>query len=143
MSLDTLYQTIIMEHYKNPRNFGKLQAPTTSVHHENPVCGDHIELQLTIDDAQRIAQIKFYGRGCAISQASASMMTEFVKGRFVSEARAAIRNLKHMLNGEEDDKINLGNLQAFSGVRQFPVRVKCATLAWTALESCLQQAEEK
>jgi nitrogen fixation NifU-like protein len=141
MSLDTLYQEIILDHFRSPRNFGKLAGPATGVHHENPSCGDQLDLQVVIDEQQRIHLIKFYGRGCAISQSSASMMTELVKGKTVAEAREAIDSFKHMLTGEGEAKVDLGDLEALSGVKQFPLRVKCATLAWKALESCLQNAE--
>ncbi|MGH7451497.1 MAG: Fe-S cluster assembly sulfur transfer protein SufU, partial [bacterium] len=94
MSLDALYQEIILDHFKNPRNFGKLDGPATGVHHENPSCGDQLDLQVAIDDQQRISKIKFYGRGCAISQSSASMMTELVKGKTVAEAREVIESFK-------------------------------------------------
>jgi len=140
MSLDALYQKIILDHFKNPRNFGKLDGPSTSVHHENPSCGDQMDLQVVINAQQHIEQIKFFGRGCAISQASASMMTELVKGKTVAEARDAIESFKYMLTGEGEAKVDLGDLEALSGVKQFPVRVKCATLVWKALESCLPQA---
>jgi len=143
MSLDALYQGIILDHFKNPRNFGKLDGPTTHAHHENPSCGDQLDLQVAIDEHQRISQIKFHGRGCAISQSSASMMTELVKGKTVTKARDAIASFVHMLTGEGTTKVDLGDLKALAGVKQFPVRVKCATLAWKALESCLEQAEAK
>ncbi len=143
MSLDALYQEIILDHFKHPRNFGKLDGPVTGVHHENPSCGDQLDLQVVIDAQQRIDQIKFYGRGCAISQSSASMMTELVKGKTIAEVRDAITSFIHMLTGEGEAKVDLGDLEALSGVKQFPVRVKCATLAWKALESCLSQKGEK
>jgi len=142
MSLDALYQKIILDHFKNPRNFGKLDGPFTGAHHENPSCGDQLDLQVSLDVQQRIIdQIKFYGRGCAISQSSASMMTELVQGKTVAEAREAIDSFMHMLTGEGEAKVDLGDLEALSGVKQFPVRVKCATLAWKALESCLQHSQ--
>jgi nitrogen fixation NifU-like protein len=141
MPLDALYQEIILDHFKNPRNFGKLDGSFTGAHHENPSCGDQLDLQVSLDGQQRIInQIKFYGRGCVISQASASMMTELVKGKTVVEARAAIASFLHMLTGEDEASVALGELEALSGLRQFPMRVKCATLAWKALESCLQPA---
>ena len=141
MPLDALYQKIILDHFRSPRNFGKLEGAATGVHHENPSCGDQLDLQVVIDEQQRISKIKFYGRGCAISQSSASMMTELVKDKTVAEARDAIESFTHMLTGEGEAKTVLGDLEALSGVKQFPVRVKCATLAWKALESCLQQAQ--
>jgi len=143
MPLDALYQEIILDHFKNPRNFGKLDGPVTSAHHENPSCGDQLDLQVSIDTQQRLDQIKFYGRGCAISQSSASMMTELVKGKTVAAARDAIASFFHMLTGEGEAKADLGDLAALAGVRQFPARVKCATLAWKALENCLEQATPK
>ncbi len=141
MPLDALYQEIILDHFKNPRNFGKLDGPSTHAHHENPSCGDQLDLQVVINDQQQIDKIKFYGRGCAISQASASMMTELVKGKAVVEARDAIASFMHMLTGEGEAKVDLGDLAALAGVKQFPLRVKCATLAWKALDSCLQHSE--
>jgi len=141
MPLDALYQEIILDHFKNPHNFGKLDGPSTAVHHENPSCGDQLDLQISIDAQHRIGQIRFYGRGCAISQSSASMMTELVKGKTVAEARDAIASFFHMLTGQGESKVALGDLAALSGVKQFPVRVKCATLAWKALESCLQHSQ--
>ena len=143
MPLDALYQEIIIRHFKNPRNFGKLDGPAMSAHQENPSCGDQLDLQVVIDELQRISQIKFHGRGCAISQSSASMMTELVKDKTIAEVRDAIASFMHMLTGEGEAKVNLGDLAALAGVKQFPVRVKCATLAWKALESCLQQTETR
>lgn len=150
MSLESLYQEIILEHYKSPRNFGKLDRPASVVHHENPSCGDQIELQIAVDDDASIVDIKFYGRGCAISQASASMMTEAVKGRSLAAARQIIAGFKKMLVGEdepgaeaEEAQSDLGDLEALGGVKKFPTRVKCATLAWGALEKCIEQSEQQ
>ena len=143
MSLDALYQEIILDHFKNPRNFGTLEGPATKAHHENSSCGDQLELQISINAQQRIGQIKFHGRGCAISQASASMMTELVKGKTVAVARDAITSFFYMLTGKGEAKVDLGDLKALAGVKEFPLRVKCATLAWHALESCLAQAETR
>jgi len=142
MPLDALYQEIIIKHFKNPRNFGKLDGPAAGAHQENPSCGDQLDLQVVIDE-QRLSQIKFHGRGCVISQSSASMMTELVKDKTVAEARDAITSFFHMLTGEGEAKVDLGDLEALASVKQFPVRVKCATLAWKALESCLQQTETR
>lgn len=148
MSLESLYQEIILEHYKSPRNFGKLDRPASVVHHENPSCGDIIELQVAIDDDANIVDIKFHGHGCAISQASASMMTEAVKGKSRAAARRIIKGFRHMLTGEGESQeesgtapVDLGDLEALAGVRKFPTRVKCAILAWGALEKCLEQGE--
>ena len=143
MPLDALYQQVILDHFKNPRNFGKLDGPAMRARHENPVCGDQLDLQVSIDTQQRIAQIKFYGRGCAISQSSASLMTELVKDKTVVEAREIMMSFFHMLTGEGEARVKLGDLEALAGVKQFPARVQCATLAWKALESCLDQAGSK
>lgn len=140
MPLDALYQEIILDHFKNPRNFGKLDGPAMRAHHDNPSCGDQLDLQVSIDTQQRIAQIKFHGRGCAISQSSASMMTELVKGKTVAKARELIMSFFYMLTGESEARFELGDLEALAGVKQFPVRINCATLAWKTLESCLEQA---
>lgn len=137
MPLDALYQKIILDHFKHPRNFGRLDDPSITARHENPSCGDQLDLQVAIDAQQRIPQIKFHGHGCAVSQASASMMTEWVQGKTVSEAREAIASFLNMFAGTGKVQIDLGDLQALAGVKEFPVRVKCATLAWKALESCL------
>lgn len=139
MPLDALYQKIILEHFRNPRNFGKLTGPVSSARHENPSCGDQLDLQISLD-AQHIQDIKFYGHGCALSQASASMMTELVRGKTVVEAREASASFLQMLAGEGEIKVELGDLTMLAGVKQFPARVQCAVLAWKALESCLEQA---
>lgn len=150
MSLESLYQEIILEHYKSPRNFGKLDHPASTVHHENPSCGDQIGLQVAVDDSNKIVDIKFYGRGCAISLASASMMTEAVKGKPLDEARRIISRFKQMFTGgllpaaeAAMPEVDLGDLEALEGVKKFPTRVKCATLAWGALEKCLEMSEQK
>ncbi len=143
MSLDALYQEIILEHYKNPRNFGKLDESRAKVHYENPSCGDQIDLQIVVSEDGTIEDIRFQGRGCAISQASASLMTEAVKGKSVEEARKLIAGFKHLMTGESEPEVDLGDLEALSGVRKFPVRVKCAMLAWTALTSLLDNSAEE
>ena len=139
MSLNGLYQEVILDHYKNPHNYGSLPGARL-IHEENPSCGDQIDLQLIVADG-RIQAIKFTGQGCAISRASASMMTEVVGGKTVEEARHLIEEFQQMLiNGGEFPE-ELGDLEALQGVRQFPVRVKCATLAWHALQDLLNGAE--
>ena len=141
MSLESLYQEIILDHYRSPRNFGKLDQPASAVHHENPSCGDLIDVQIAVDEQQRIVDIKFNGRGCAISQASASMMTEAVKGKSAGDARNLIAAFRNMFTGEAPEAaagVELGDLEALEGVKKFPTRVKCATLAWGALEKCLE-----
>lgn len=139
MSLESLYQQVILDHYKNPRNFGEITGYTVSVAHENPLCGDHIKVALNVEEGQ-IARIHFWGKGCAISQASASIMTETVKGRSLEEAESLVQEFRQMMRGEKDFVAldEGGELEALKGVRQFPVRIKCAVLAWDALEQCLR-----
>ncbi|MHB8627688.1 MAG: Fe-S cluster assembly sulfur transfer protein SufU [Aggregatilineales bacterium] len=136
MSLDALYQEVILDHYKNPYNYGTLPGAPL-VHQENPSCGDQIDLQLIVGADQHIQAIKFTGQGCAISRASASMMTQVVEGKTVEEARRLIAEFQQMLINDADVPDELGDLEALRGVRQFPVRIKCATLAWHALQILL------
>ncbi len=136
MSLDSLYQEVILDHYKNPHNYGTLPGAPL-IHQENPSCGDQIDLQLIVGADQRIQAIKFTGQGCAISRASASMMTQVVEGKTVDEARHLIAEFQQMLMNDAAIPDELGDLEALRGVRQFPVRVKCATLAWHALQALL------
>jgi len=140
MSLESLYQEIILDHYRKPRNFGELPQASATIEHENPVCGDHLALYCQIQDGS-VRDIRFHGKGCAISMSSASMMTERVKGRSIEETEEIIETFLSMLRGESGlDEEKLGELVALQGVSQFPIRVKCAALAWTALRQCLQQA---
>jgi len=141
MSLENLYQQIILDHYKNPRNFAEVLECAASVEHENPLCGDQIRVAIDVEDA-RIREVKFSGKGCAISQASASMMTETVKGRPVEQAEEMVEAFRQMMRGEREFVAldEAGELEALKGVMQFPVRIKCAVLAWNALESCIHQA---
>ena len=130
-NLDTLYRQVIMDHYKNPRNRGKLNGDTLHIHMNNPTCGDRIELQLKIED-DKVTDVKFLGEGCSISLSSASMMTEVIKGLPVDEALDISHIFSQMMQGEsyDEEKYDLGDLQALEGVRKFPTRIKCATLAW-------------
>ncbi|GBC98537.1 Zinc-dependent sulfurtransferase SufU [bacterium HR17] len=142
-ALDWLYQEIILDHYKRPRNFGTLEAPDVAVEEENPFCGDRILLHLKADGT-RIADIRFSGRGCAISQASASMMTERVKGMDLEDALRFAEEFRQMMRGEKPfpPEGALEDLDALRGVREFPVRIKCATLAWDLLQRSLAQLLE-
>jgi nitrogen fixation NifU-like protein len=137
--LRTLYQETILDHYKRPRNFGPLADADRHAEGYNPLCGDRVKLYLRLD-GDRIAGISFEGAGCAISTASASLMTEAVAGLTRVEANALERRFHALLTGEapagEDD---LGKLEALSGVREFPIRIKCATLAWHALRAALAE----
>jgi nitrogen fixation NifU-like protein len=143
VALDWLYQEIILDHYKRPRNFGTLENPDAVAEAENPYCGDHIIVHLKTD-GERISEIRFSGRGCAISQASASMMTEKVKGMRLEEALKFAEDFRQMMRGEKPfpPEGELEDLDALRGVREFPVRVKCATLAWELLQRTLAQVLE-
>ena len=133
--LADLYQELILDHYRRPRNRGSLEAYTRRVALANPTCGDELELDLLLD-GETIADVRFSGRGCSISQASASMMTQLIKGKKVAEARTLAVRFSQMLHGSAEaarDK-SLGEARALAGVAKFPVRVKCALLGWNALE---------
>ena len=139
--LDDLYRELILDHYRNPRNKGTLISPTCKSEGYNPVCGDEIAVELLLDGGV-IKDVAFHGRGCSISQASGSMMTDAVKGRSPAEARKIVAAFKHMMTDPEDEPAEeLGDLEALQGVAKFPVRVKCATLAWRVLEEGLEESE--
>ncbi|MDY0408804.1 Fe-S cluster assembly sulfur transfer protein SufU [Virgibacillus soli] len=134
-NLDTLYRQVIMDHYKNPRNRGTLDGEVLTVEMNNPTCGDRIQLQLSVVD-DKINEAKFVGEGCSISMASASMMTQVIKGKSIEEALKMSEAFSHMMLGDEIDfeKLDFGDIAALQGVSQFPARIKCATLAWKAME---------
>ncbi len=138
--MDDLYKEIILDHYRHPRNRGHIENPDVANRGRNPLCGDELELSLVIEGG-RIADVKVLGRGCSISQASASMMTETVKGRPLSEVRDLIGTFKGMLLEErelnDDEYEALGDLEALEGVKGYPVRIKCALLAWNTLLEAL------
>jgi nitrogen fixation protein NifU and related proteins len=134
-ALQSLYQQLILEHYRKPRNRGELEDADAVIHMNNPTCGDEIHLHLRVREG-RIDDVRFSGQGCSISQASASMMTQQLKGKPLDEARALTARFTEMMHGSEDaarDKA-LGDLRALAGVAKFPVRVRCALLAWDALQ---------
>lgn len=135
MSLDDIYRETILDHNQVPRNKGKLERPTATVGLLNPTCGDQIRLDLEVANG-KVTDVRFDGQGCAISMASASMMTEAIKGRSVNDALALARAFKAFLTGQPPE-VDLGELEALEGVSQFPSRVKCATLAHNALEKAL------
>jgi nitrogen fixation NifU-like protein len=139
LPLDELYRDLILEHYKTPRNRGELELRTTRVEGNNPLCGDEIQIDIRAEDG-KLEDIAFKGRGCSISQASASMMTEAVKNLSTEEVSELIETFKAMMHGEEVDTEPLGDLEALEGVQKFPVRIKCALLAWTTLEQALREA---
>jgi nitrogen fixation NifU-like protein len=138
--LGDLYQEVILDHNRTPHNFRRIEnADKTALGH-NPLCGDQLTLYLTLD-GDRIADIAFLGSGCAISKASASIMTDALKGKTLAEAEALHERFHALLTGPPDQKADtagLGKLAVFAGVREFPVRVKCATLAWHTAQSALQ-----
>ena len=137
--LRDLYQELILDHRKNPRNFGPVVDATHAADGDNPLCGDKLVLQLIVEDG-RIVDIGFQGSGCAISTASASTMTESVKGKTVEEAATLFERFHDLVTdaNAEADFDALGKLAAFGGVAEFPMRVKCATLAWHTLQHALE-----
>ena len=137
MALDDLYREVILDHYAHPRNRGRLDPNDVSVEGTNPLCGDELSLFLRLRDG-RVEDVRFEGRGCSISQASTSMMTEVIKGKTLDEVRDLVGKFKGMMRGETPGD-DLGDLIALAGVRKFPVRIKCATLSWVALEQGLDE----
>lgn len=140
--LRDLYQEVILDHNKRPRNFGRLEDATHQANGHNPLCGDRLSLTLRLEDG-RIAAIRFEGSGCAISKASASLMTDAVKGRSIEEADLLFADVHAMVTGDaahEIDPERLGKLAVLGGVAEFPARVKCASLAWHTLEAALHHA---
>jgi len=140
-SLRELYQDVILDHSKHPRHFGKLEAATHTGEGFNPLCGDKVKVYLVVDSNERIADIKFEGRGCAISQASASLMTDMLMGRTVAEAEKLMGGFLHLVKGEDAGDLNEADrerLDVMAGVSEFPMRVKCATLAWHTMKSALE-----
>lgn len=138
MALDDLYRELILDHYAHPRNRGELPEADVKVEGANPLCGDELSIYVKLADG-KITDVRFVGRGCSISQASASMMTEQIKGKSVEEARAISGRFKAMMHGEPVGEDELGDLMALQGVRKFPVRIKCATLSWVALEQGMDE----
>jgi nitrogen fixation NifU-like protein len=156
--LEDLYREIILDHYRSPRNRGELEVPPAhKVEGFNPLCGDEVVLYLDVDaNAEKMNDIKISGQGCSISQASTSMMSSAIKGKTLDEIRQLIRAFKALmsiheskLEGEADgsdlqadlEGVRLGDLEALQGVVKFPVRIKCATLAWNTLQQGLEEAE--
>ena len=146
--LEDLYREIILDHYRTPRNRGELPPPAAHAVGHNPLCGDEIDVYLQID-GDTVTDVKVGGQGCSISQSSASMMSQAVKGKSVAEVRALVRRFKGMMSIEEeepegeqvpDTEIKLGDLEALQGVVKFPVRIKCATLAWNTLIEAMAEA---
>jgi nitrogen fixation NifU-like protein len=134
--LDDLYQEVILDHNRKPRNFGQLPGANRTAKGDNPLCGDQLQVQLKVREG-RIVGIAFEGHGCAISTASASLMTEAVKGKTVEEAEKLFHKVHELLTGGAPPDEGLGKLQALTGVREYPMRVKCATLSWHTLHTAL------
>ena len=138
--LSELYQQVILDHNKKPRNFHKLETANHTAEGYNPLCGDQLSVYLQLED-DRVKDISFEGSGCAISKASASMMTQAVKGKTKQEVEALFNEFHRMVRDELDEEHepnHLGNLKIFAGVREFPVRVKCATLSWHTMHAALE-----
>ena len=149
MNLKELYQEIILEHGKNPRNLGKTENFNKDAKGNNPLCGDNVHVYLKLNDQRKVENISFEGSGCAISMASASIMTDLVRGKEEKEAKFLIEDFLEMIkekselaskNLSDDDKTKLMSL---SGVKQYPMRVKCATLAWHTLTSAMTSSSEE
>jgi nitrogen fixation NifU-like protein len=143
MDLRELYQDIILDHGRHPRNFRKIEHPTHFAHGHNPLCGDRVTVYLSLD-GDRIVDVAFQGRGCAISTAAASLMTEVARGKTVEEARALFGQFHARVTGSEPAELpeplaeEAERLEPLTGVKAYPARVKCATLSWHALEAALK-----
>jgi nitrogen fixation protein NifU and related proteins len=139
LSLEELYKEVILDHYRTPRNKGRLDPHDVALERNNPLCGDEIELFVKFD-GDKVEGIAFEGKGCSISQASASMMTEKVKGLGAKEATELTESIKRMMAGEEEgDPKTLGDLVSLKGVVKYPVRIKCALLGWNTLQEALEE----
>ena len=138
--LDDLYQDIILDHYKSPRNRGSVDHADLHSEGFNPFCGDQVILTAGLDDSARIARVGFDGQGCSISQASASMLTDHLKGKTIDEAEELVRTFKGIMQGNEipeELEDELGDIVSLQGVRRFPIRIKCALLGWTTLQDAI------
>jgi len=137
--LDELYRDVILDHYKEPRNAGELPGADIKVDGTNPLCGDEATVYLKLS-GDRVAHVRFNAKGCAISQAACSMFTEQIKGKSFAEVRQLIQTMKALMQGQDPDAgMDLGDLESLTGVRKFPVRVKCAALSWNIVEQGLAQ----
>ncbi len=141
-NLDNLYRQVIMDHYKNPRNKGSLEDGSLTVDMNNPTCGDRIHLTMNVEDG-KVTDAKFDGEGCSISMASASMMTQAVIGQDTETALKLSGIFSEMIQGKDfdDEDLDLGDIEALQGVSKFPARIKCATLAWKALEKGIKEQQ--
>ena len=142
--INELYQEVILDHNKNPRNFREIETATQTANGHNPLCGDALKVYLEMEN-EKVKDVSFLGSGCAISKASASIMTQTVKGKTREEAETMFDEFHQMVTGEldeETDENSLGKLKIFAGVREFPARVKCASLSWHTLHAALHGEEE-
>jgi nitrogen fixation NifU-like protein len=137
VAIEELYREILLDHYRKPRHKGHLDTANRAADGANPLCGDQIRVEAHVDASGRIDGIAFTGQGCSISQASSSMMTEYVQGRPVPEALAAVETFQQMMLTGDAPPEEMGDIEALAGVAKFPVRVKCASLAWKTLEQAL------
>jgi nitrogen fixation protein NifU and related proteins len=147
MSLEELYREVILDHYRNPRNRAKLDSPDATAEGVNPLCGDEVFLELAFDNGS-VADVSITGQGCSISQSSASMMSEAIKGKTLAEIEELTSQFRTMMDLEATTEVTLdpdkpgsvlGDLEALQGVRKYPVRIKCANLAWTTLQEALER----
>ena len=149
MDLKQLYQDIILEHGKSPRNLGKCEGYSHEAKGYNPLCGDRVHVYLKLDTAKKVENLTFEGDGCAISLASASIMTELVKGRSINDAKEIMSAFLNMIkntseiNSNQLDEDQKTKIMSLSGVKQFPMRVKCATLSWHTLNSAMEEKKEE
>lgn len=138
--MDDLYEAIILDHYRSPRNTAPVESPDIDLEVNNPFCGDEFQIQMKVDDGT-VSHVGITGRGCAISQASASLLAELVEGKSSAEVRESVDAFRRLLKGEElseEERDVLGDIEALSGVRKFPVRIKCALLSWIGLDDALK-----
>ena len=142
INLDRLYREVILDHHRSPRNFGKLEGATAHVEGYNPLCGDRIEISVKVGAGQTLEDCRFTGEGCSICMASASMMTEEVLGKSVDSVNETIEGFRALMKGEECPLAVEGDLESLVGVRNFPVRIKCALLPWTTLNDCMKEAKK-
>jgi nitrogen fixation NifU-like protein len=142
-NLEALYQEVILDHNRKPRNFREMDNADRRIEGRNPLCGDEITLWLKLD-GDRVSDVSFKGSGCAISKSSASLMTSAVKGKSVGETQVLFERFHDMITGKlpESERVSMGSLAALGGVSKFPIRVKCASLAWHALRSALDGSGE-
>lgn len=149
MPLEDLYREVILDHYRNPRNRRRIERPDATASGVNPMCGDEINIELALNDGV-VSDVAMQGQGCSISQSSASMMTEAIKGKSIEEIRGLTSKFRAMMSLDEGEDPGLdperpgavlGDMEALQGVRQYPVRIKCASLAWTTLLEALQESE--